>query len=229
MDNSKYKKLPYIHNIDKTGYFKIPIAFNQDNVINYITYLLDNNYYKFMCSFGGYPIGVQLSIGTIHCQYDGYKSVYYGYGNTINTGRCDSVVSGKGYIKVNGNKISKEKEDAEDWNIGYICIGSDGMAGETISQNFLGCILYNTLYDYNNKIFSHSFIPCKRLKDNVIGIYDLVTDNFYLPTRGKWVAPIDLSEVISIQIPEGNVTKIQDKEGNILWTSVNNQTTTLDT
>lgn len=229
MDNSKYKKLPYIHNIDRTSYFKIPIDFNQDNVINYITYVIDGNWNDFACSSGGYQINEQLSIGTNHCSYDNSKHVYYGYDNTIDTGKCDFVVSGKGYIKVNGYKISQEKEDAEDWNIGYICIGSDGMAGGTISQNFIGCILYNTLDDYNNKIFSHSFIPCKRLKDNVIGVYDLVTDNFYLPTRGKWVTLLDPSEATSIQIPEGNVNKIEDKEGNILWTSANNQTTTSDT
>ena len=40
---------------------------------------------------------------------------------------------------------------------------------------------------------------------------------------------MDFSKVTAIQIPEGNVTKIEDKEGNILWTSVNNQTTTSDT
>ena len=39
---------------------------------------------------------------------------------------------------------------------------------------------------------------------------------------------MDFSKVTSLQIPEGNVTKIEDKEGNILWTSVNNQTTTSD-
>lgn len=32
---------------------------------------------------------------------------------------------------------------------------------------------------------------------------------------------MDFSKVTSIQIPEGNVTKIQDKEGNILWDNLN--------
>lgn len=32
---------------------------------------------------------------------------------------------------------------------------------------------------------------------------------------------MDFSKVTSLQIPEGNVTKIQDKEGNILWTNIN--------
>ena len=32
---------------------------------------------------------------------------------------------------------------------------------------------------------------------------------------------MDFSKVTSLQIPEGNVTKIEDKEGNILWASVN--------
>lgn len=32
---------------------------------------------------------------------------------------------------------------------------------------------------------------------------------------------MDFSKVASLQIPEGNVTKIQDKEGNILWANIN--------
>ena len=40
---------------------------------------------------------------------------------------------------------------------------------------------------------------------------------------------MDFSKVTMLQIPEGNVTKIEDEEGNILWTSANNQTTTSDT
>lgn len=32
---------------------------------------------------------------------------------------------------------------------------------------------------------------------------------------------MDFSKVTSLQIPEGNVTKIEDKEGNILWTNIN--------
>ena len=32
---------------------------------------------------------------------------------------------------------------------------------------------------------------------------------------------MDFSKVTSLQIPEGNVTKIQDKEGNILWPNIN--------
>ena len=32
---------------------------------------------------------------------------------------------------------------------------------------------------------------------------------------------MDFSKVTSLQIPEGNVTKIQDKEGNILWANIN--------
>ncbi len=32
---------------------------------------------------------------------------------------------------------------------------------------------------------------------------------------------MDFSKVTTLQIPEGNVTKIEDKEGNILWASIN--------
>ena len=38
---------------------------------------------------------------------------------------------------------------------------------------------------------------------------------------------MDFSKVTSLQIPEGNVTKIEDKEGKILWTSA--KVTILDT
>lgn len=33
---------------------------------------------------------------------------------------------------------------------------------------------------------------------------------------------MDFSKVTTLQIPEGNVTKIEDKEGNILWANINN-------
>ena len=31
---------------------------------------------------------------------------------------------------------------------------------------------------------------------------------------------MDFSKVTMLQIPEGNVTKIEDKEGKILWTNI---------
>lgn len=32
---------------------------------------------------------------------------------------------------------------------------------------------------------------------------------------------MDFSKVTALQIPEGNVTKIEDKEGKILWANIN--------
>ena len=32
---------------------------------------------------------------------------------------------------------------------------------------------------------------------------------------------MDFSKVTALQIPEGNVTKIEDKEGKILWSNIN--------
>ena len=32
---------------------------------------------------------------------------------------------------------------------------------------------------------------------------------------------MDFSKVTTLQIPEGNVTKIEDEEGNILWANAN--------
>lgn len=82
-------------------------------------------------------------------------------------------------------------------------------------------------YIYRIKLYedgttlSYDFIPCKRLSDNVVGLYDNVHNKFYPPKRGRYYEPLVIDNVTAIQIPEGNVTKIEDKEGNILWTNIN--------
>ena len=36
---------------------------------------------------------------------------------------------------------------------------------------------------------SYDFVPCKRLEDNVVGVYDIVNDIFHKPTKGSLEEP----------------------------------------
>lgn len=222
MDNTKYRRLDYITNVNHTTYIKIPVVFTQDTYMNYVTNILNLTHIGIMGAKNS--ISEEILIEPANIWYDNNTKVYFGY--NVGIGRHDFVVSGRGYVKVDGKELAKENTNKPDWSINYICVGTNDITGTT-SQNFIGLVLYDSLDDYNNENFSHSFVPCLRIEDNVAGVYDLVTDIFYPPTRGTYKYPINFSKVTALQIPEGNVIKIEDKEGNILWTSINNQTATL--
>lgn len=214
MDNSKYRRLDYITNANHDTYIKIPVAFTQDTYMNYITNILDLTHIGIMDAKNSN--NEEVIIEPTNIWYDNNTRVNFGY--NVGIGRHNFVVSGRGYVKVDGKELAQENIDKPDWSISYICVGSN--SNRTSSQNFIGLVLYDSLDDYNNENFSHNIIPCERLEDNVIGVYDLVTDIFYPPTRGNFTKPFLFGEVASIQIPEGNVIKIQDKEGKILWTNI---------
>ena len=78
---------------------------------------------------------------------------------------------------------------------------------------------------YDIKIIKESgdlkyhFVPVVDIATNIAGLYDEVNDKFYGNSNIHYKEYY--SGVTSLQIPEGNVTKIQDKEGNILWTNIN--------
>lgn len=216
MNTSKYKRLAYIQNTDRASYIEIPVSFNQDTYMNYVTNIVNSTNRGLMGSKDS--IHNEVIIETSQYWYDDNTVVLYN--GVLNLGKHDFIVSGRGYVKIDGKQIAKENTAKPDWSINTVSIGVNTGSYNAI-QNFIGMTLYNSLDDYNNKNFSHSFIPCKRLEDNAIGVYDLVTDTFYPPTRGKWIAPFLFSEVTALQIPEGNVTKIENKEGNILWANIN--------
>ena len=216
MDNSKYRRLNYITNVNHTAYIKIPVAFTQDTYMNYVTNILNSTHIGIMGAKNN--TSEEILIETTNIWYDNNTKVNFGY--NVNIGRHDFVVSGRGYVKVDGKELAQENTNKPDWSISYICVGTNDSIGTT-SQNFIGLVLYDSLDDYNNENFSHSFVPCLRIEDRVAGVYDLVTDIFYPPTRGTYKYPINFSEVTALQIPEGNVTKIEDKEGKILWANIN--------
>lgn len=213
MDNSKYRRLDYITNADSSTYIKIPVAFTQDTYMNYVTNILNLTHRGIMGAKNN--VWEEIIIEPTNIWYDSNTRVNFGY--NVGIGRHDFVVSGRGYIKVDGKELAQENTNKPDWSINYICIGSNDLVSTT-SQNFIGLVLYDSLDNYNNENFSHSFVPCLRIEDNVAGVYDLVTDIFYSPTRGTYKYPINFSQVTAIQIPEGEVQRIEDSKGHLLWT-----------
>ena len=95
----------------------------------------------------------------------------------------------------------------------------------TETQTFLGTIYKIHIVKTDNT--STDFVPA--LYDGKLGFIDelllgtdISSDKFYAETIGGLrIVTLDFSKVTSLQIPEGNVTKIQDKEGNILWANIN--------
>lgn len=216
MDNSKYRRLDYITNVDNLTYIKIPVVFTQDTYMKYVTNILDLKYIGIMTAKTN--IAEEVIIEPTNIWYDNNTKVEFGY--NVGIGRHEFVLSGRGYVKVDGKELAQENTNKPDWSISYICVGSD-IGYTTTAQKFIGLVLYDSLDDYNNENFSHNFVPCLRIEDKVVGVYDLVTDTFYSPTKGTYTYPMDFSKVTAIQIPEGNVIKIEDKEGNILWNNLN--------
>lgn len=80
---------------------------------------------------------------------------------------------------------------------------------------------------YDIKIIKESgdlkyhFIPVVDIATNIAGLYDEVNDKFYGNSNIYYEEYKDFSKVTALQIPEGNVTKIEDKDGKVLWANVN--------
>ena len=99
------------------------------------------------------------------------------------------------------------------------------------TNSFLGGIpgyIRRTPKIYDIKITKESgdlkyhFIPVVDIATNIAGLYDEVNDKFYGNSNlnYKEKEDVDFSKVTALQIPEGNVTKIEDSEGRVLWSTL---------
>jgi len=76
---------------------------------------------------------------------------------------------------------------------------------------------------YKYKITSNgsaylNLIPCYRISDSVIGMYDTVNGVFYNNQgTGSFTKGADVVTLESMTIPDGNVIRINDGNGNLLW------------
>ena len=203
MDFSKYRKVLYIKSsvaivnniiLDITdGYeFNIEITSNSEYV-GFI-YNNDNNY---LVGTQFINDGLEFWIGNNY-----YKIPTFRKGII----KVDSIKDGNIYI--NGKFET---------SIPYTNSFSGGIPGFVRSTPKI----YDIKIIKESGDLKHHFIPVIDIATNIAGLYDEVNDKFYGNSNINY-KEIDIcfSKVTSLQIPEGNVTKIQDKEGNILWTNI---------
>ena len=213
MDSTLYKQLPFIIKRNDTANIRVECNITQDSKVEFCTTMTK---YAGNAFFGG----ADNSSSTDVFLLDGSHFIVGKNFVKINTElnkKYTFILKGKGYTEINGKVIH---EDTFDWNFSkkYLIIAGAYRTGSFISyhQYFYYCKIYE---DGTN--LSYHLVPCKRLSDNIVGLYDLVNDKFYTPSRGAYKESFNLNSVTSIQIPEGNVIKIEDKEGKILWANIN--------
>ena len=205
MDFSKYRKVLYIKSnnsinivdniiLDITDSYEFNIEIIRNS--EYVGFIYNNNT-KYLVGTEYIENGLEMWIG--HSYYN------------IPTFR-------KGIIKVDSIKD------------GNIYINGKFETSIPYTNSFSGGIPGYIKYSpkiYDIKIIKESgdlkyhFIPVIDIATNIAGLYDEVNDKFYGNSNLYYMDYNDFSKVKSLQIPEGNVTKIQDKDGNILWTNIN--------
>ena len=171
----------------------------------------------------GYEFNIEITsnseyVGFIYNNYNKYLIGQEYNGLEFWIGNTDYKVPTfrKGIIKVDSIKD------------GNIYINGKFETSIPYTNSFSGGIpgyIKNTPKIYDIKIIKESgdlkyhFVPVVDIATNIAGLYDEVNDKFYGNSNIHYKEYY--SGVTSLQIPEGNVTKIQDKEGNILWTNIN--------
>ena len=223
MDTSLYKELPYVivpqndcHMfIDKINITEKSKLYYKGNVFP------TNNFYHILGICDSSSFGDNFGI-----EIFGDNTINFSHGSTFtntevkvtkSNNLIEAEFTGSGYVKIN-NQIIDNTANATTFNRDYLYIlgGYNGEDSYTAPQYVYRIKLYE-----DGTTLSYDFVPCKRLSDNVVGLYDNVHDIFYTSVYKYYEPDNVMDNVKAIQIPEGNVTKIEDKEGKILWASIN--------
>lgn len=204
MDFSKYKKVVYIKSdvaivnniiLDITdGYeFNIEITNNDNQYVGFIY----NNENKYLVGTEHLKYGLEFWIGNRYYSIPTFKKGII---------KVDSIKDGNIYI--NGKFET---------SIPYTNSFSGGIPGYVRSTPRI----YDIKIIKESGDLKYHFIPVIDISTNIAGLYDEVNDKFYGNSNIDYKDYIDFSKVTSLQIPEGNVTKIEDKEGKVLWANIN--------
>ena len=205
MDFNKYRKVLYIKSdgsiaivndiiLDITDSYELNIEITNNSEYAGFIYSKEN---KYLIGTEYIYNGLEFWIGNIHHKIPTFR---------------------RGIIKVDSIKD------------GNIYINGKFETSIPYTNSFLGGIpgyIRKTPKIYDIKIIKESgdlkyhFIPVVDIATNIAGLYDEVNDKFYGNSviSYKEKENMDFSKVTALQIPEGNVTKIEDKEGNILWSN----------
>lgn len=222
MDTSLYKPLLYIRKNYEVSYIQLGgLNITENSKLVY----KGNIFYK---SINSAIVGNNdISLSTDSFSVRIYNNILYGScGNTRTKAPLSSdfninniveiEFTGNSYFKVN-NQIIDNTSKSTSFSRSRLCI-----CGGDIIGNYKGTqqYIYRTKLYEDGTTLSYDFIPCKRLSDNVVGMYDKVHDRFYPPTNGTFYEPIIMDDIKSLTIPEGIVTKIEDSEGRVLWSAL---------
>lgn len=223
MDTTKYKRLEYFTN------YKNPITYLQlRNVgmngktkveIKYVP-LIKGSISGWMTSLFGYvSSSAERSYILRGTEFDNSTFLIETNSTILNIGSyydiiCDGLNAS---LTINGKETKITKPSIyKTLTNDYIQIINGFITG-TQSRNvykWYGCKIW---LDGTN--LSYDFVPCKRLEDNVVGVYDIVNDIFHKPTKGSLEEPFIFEDnVVGVQIPEGEVQRIEDSKGHLLWT-----------
>lgn len=221
MDTSLYKPLLYIRKNYEKSYIELyglNITENsklvyKGNVIytNYFTKLVGNMDFSNATNSFGINIYNNKLLGDCGETYTQALLSDFNINNIV-----EIEFTGNSYFKVNNQIIDNTSKSTSFSRNNLVICGGFNTGNYNGSQQYI----YRTKLYEDGITLSYDFIPCKRLSDNVVGMYDKVHDRFYPPTRGTFYEPIIMDDIKSITIPEGNVTKIEDNEGRVLWSAL---------
>lgn len=86
------------------------------------------------------------------------------------------IYPGNSYLKVNGSTyITSTSSTGMSVDTGNLRIG--GLTNTTNEESFCGKLYSLSIYE--NEIIKRDFVLCRRKSDNVLGLYDLVTNTFF--------------------------------------------------
>lgn len=224
MDTSLYKELPFLIKKQDDSYIELTNLNITENSKLYYKGVIFNYTYGPKAPIIGsgyttYPASMfVISYDNEKIKFNfGTKNFYISKDKYDINNILEIEFTPNGYIKLNNQIFNNATNANFERRNDFIIAGALLDAGYfSLKQHIYRIKLYE-----DGTTLSYDFIPCKRLSDNVVGLYDNVHNKFYPPKKGIYCEPLIIDNVTAIQIPEGNVTKIEDKEGNILWASIN--------
>ena len=123
-----------------------------------------------------------------------------------------SIVSGDISIKVDGTTILTSTNTfvaPTDLNLWLFSYNRNG--GMHPNESFMGYIYYAEIYD-NNGVLVRNYIPCRRNSDNVLGMYDLVTNTFETNSGSGTFTAGSVDDSV-ITYTDGTVETVTDSNG----------------
>ena len=178
---SEYQKVEYI---ESTGKQYIDTGITPDTTLEFDTIFNTSNNFSQETGRYGCIFGSRISSAIADVQLTTYSEI--GYHGTIRCGnnygdnawlsnnvKINAKLKNNMYYVDNREIRSTTIEVSNDYNIYIFALNQSGIA----IQN--GKLKLYTFKLWKNDVLVRDFIPCYRKSDNVIGMYDLVTNTFF--------------------------------------------------